>query len=252
MEKKGFKKVHANSMAVDRSYQRKVDRSRVKRIKEYFNPDAMRPLIVNYRESDNKYYIIDGQHTFYAGCEMGIVEFDCITKHGLTIQDEAILFRELNNPKTHKAMTSREYTRAGVLAGDPMSLSIYKMVENLGREMEIRDDVRGVKCIKSLTMIYEKQGEDSLAEILNIYNTVYGRFKIEEVILKGLAMFYDKYHGTMDKARLLEKLDGISPTTLKKMALDKFRKTTQKEVCQIIIDQYNNRLRNENKLPDIL
>ena len=55
-----YKTVNTKDIFVD-TYQRKLDRNKVRKIVANFNNNIMNPIKVSYR--DGKYFVFDGQHT---------------------------------------------------------------------------------------------------------------------------------------------------------------------------------------------
>lgn len=88
--------VPVDLLDVDYSYQR-VRTAHVNKIYDKWDPNQCDYLIVSYR--DDKFYIIDGQHRYYAALARGVKDLPCIIRTGLTMEDEARIFVEMNTSR---------------------------------------------------------------------------------------------------------------------------------------------------------
>lgn len=83
-------------LEVDYSYQR-VRSSHVNDIFDNWDDSLCDFLIVSYR--NGIFYIVDGQHRYYAALTKGIKNLPCIIRVGLTMEEEARLFVNINEPR---------------------------------------------------------------------------------------------------------------------------------------------------------
>ena len=98
---------------VDYSYQR-VRTSHVNYLTDNFDINECDPVLVSYR--DNKFYIIDGQHRYYAALANGIKNLLCIIRTGLTMEDEARIFVKTNTSR--KPLTPFDTFKANIACGN--------------------------------------------------------------------------------------------------------------------------------------
>lgn len=99
--------------AIDYSYQR-VRTAHVNTIYDNWDNNECDPLIVSYR--DGRFYIIDGQHRYYAALQKGIENLPCIVRTGLTKEDEARIFVKTNTSR--KQLTPFDTFKANIANGN--------------------------------------------------------------------------------------------------------------------------------------
>ena len=92
-----------------------------------WNPRKITPVIVSFR--DGTFNIVDGQHHTEAARQMAggrDVDVPCIIHTGLTYQEEAQMYADLDTDKT--PLTPRQHTKALVEAGsDPKIMDIRQL-----------------------------------------------------------------------------------------------------------------------------
>ena len=113
-------------------YQRPVKQEKVDRIIREWNPRKITPIIVSFR--DGSFNIVDGQHHAEAARQRAggrDVDVPCIIHTGMTYQEEAQMYADLDTDKT--PLTPRQHTKALVEAGsDPKIMDIQRLVEEGG------------------------------------------------------------------------------------------------------------------------
>jgi hypothetical protein len=124
------RKIRPADVVTDRRAQRALDTKRVDGMVANFKPASFGVPSVSVR-ADGSITVIDGQHRFAALCEMGRgnVGIDCLTYEGLTLAEEAQLFKELNDSKN---LTPSDLFRVAVTAGDPVAVAANRALELRG------------------------------------------------------------------------------------------------------------------------
>ena len=172
--------VPLNKMFVDRSYQRMLREGRADRIATEFNSLHYRPVLLSARQGgkrDGMFAIIDGQHEQAGAAKRGDKTLKCLVVYGLTVQEEADLFRDRNKNQIHLML--QEDFRAGLRANDPECVGIAKVLSDYSLKVMTMDRVNGkamldtnatsVACIAKLIAIWRlknKQGESVGPQLL--------------------------------------------------------------------------------------
>ena len=136
-----------SALLVDATYQRSLNKERVKRIVKDFNPRQFGYLKVSSR--DGKYYVIDGQHRLAAAKILGYTSLPCNVCEGLSQQTEADDFRvqQDNMSRIH----TRDQFKAAVTANDEESVKIAKIVAEYGYTLQgFGINVKSPDCISSI------------------------------------------------------------------------------------------------------
>jgi hypothetical protein len=95
-------------------YQRPTNKAHVQELVPEFSMIYAGCLTVSYR--DGWFYVIDGQHRYKAALAKGIKSLNCIIVTGLTLKQEAKMFRDLN--VTSKTPTIYEIFYSNICNGD--------------------------------------------------------------------------------------------------------------------------------------
>lgn len=151
---------------IDYTYQR-VTTANVNKIRNEWDKELCDCLVVSYR--DGKFYIIDGQHRYYAAVANGVEDLPCIVHSGLTDKDEARLFVKLNNLR--KPLKPYDTFRANIACGN-------RDIPDVARDMDIKDicdkynivivednalkKSRRLKAITTIRRMYDTHGTNCL------------------------------------------------------------------------------------------
>lgn len=100
-------------MKIDYSYQRVVTKN-VNYLTKKWNKDECDPLIVSFR--DNAFYIIDGQHRYYAAKANNVESLLCVIRTGLTRKMEAGIYVKMNTSR--KPLKPIDTFKANLINGD--------------------------------------------------------------------------------------------------------------------------------------
>jgi len=123
--------IEVDRLDVDHAYQRALSREHARKLARAFRWASFQPLSVAPKKG-SRYAVIDGQHRMQAvRAIVQITEVPCYIVAGILDQRaQAEAFVQIN--ETHKRLTGIERFRAGVVAQDPIILSVSEILEDLG------------------------------------------------------------------------------------------------------------------------
>lgn len=191
-------------------YQRGLKKSRSKRMAEQYDPDIFGIVLVSYREG--KYWIVDGQHRVECCRMRGIKTVLCQVLEGLTYEEEASKFYEVNNSRVR--LTANHKFNARVERKDADALSIVRALNRYkftyAKEMSDQGD-NCVRAVGTLEKIYKESGYSGLCEVLEILRKAWnGDSKsLMAEIIRGLNTFVSNYD--YDKRFLIRALESNTP-----------------------------------------
>jgi hypothetical protein len=113
----------------DAGYQRLLNAQRVDEIARDWNPKLALELIVSERP-DGTFYLLDGQHRVEAMRRRGIGSWRCLIYVGLTPDQEADLFVELQQKR--RSLSAIDLYRAGLKGNDEIAKAIDEIVRRHG------------------------------------------------------------------------------------------------------------------------
>lgn len=147
------RKIHPADVTTDRRAQRGLDPRRVAGMVGNFRPASFGVPSVSLH-ADGTISVIDGQHRFAALCEMGRggVSIDCQVYEGLTLAEEAELFKQLNDSKN---LTPSDLFRISVTAGDPVAKAANKALELRGWTAE-RGKRNTMSAVSTFAVYWER------------------------------------------------------------------------------------------------
>jgi hypothetical protein len=249
---RGFRVAHAQKIARD------------------YSP-ALASAHVSAREDG--YYAVDGQHTIAAAlvAKKGEVPFPMRVHRGLSVADEARLFRELNAHKL--GVSAYDRFAVGVTEGLPTCLDIVRILSSFGLTYGIGNGEGTVAAVDALVQIYEshvrgiklpkREGKRTTGELpkghllsrtLTILTKAWGRDRnaFDGMLLKGIAALLYKHDSRVEGTRLaqlLAKYDSPTRAVGKIRALrEAARITPQAAAVQYFEGVYNRKLTEEKKL----
>lgn len=178
-------------VTTDERAQRALDPKRVKEIANHLAPEALGIPAVSRRE-DGSMVWIDGQTRGNAliAAGLGAKPIPCQVYEGLTLAEEATLFRKLNDAK---AITSADQFRIAVTERDPIAVASEKALRTAGWTML----QNRANTMKALNTVYRCWERDELAtrRTLTTLALAWGATPISGnmVFLQGMWMFAYRY-----------------------------------------------------------
>lgn len=183
--------VRPADVTTDERAQRTLDPKRVREIADNLSHEALGIPAVSLRE-DGTMVWIDGQTrgAALASKGLGSKQIPCQVYSGLTLAEEAALFRRLNNSK---AITSADLFRVAVTEGDPIAVASEQALRLAGWTMH----QNRANTMRALNTIYVCWERDELAtkRALTTLAMAWGATPISGnlVFVKGMWMFAYRY-----------------------------------------------------------
>lgn len=247
-----------NELEIDRSYQRELDIVRVEEMARTFSPFLLLPFAVNIRGDGSK-FTVDGQHRTAMLAKIGKSDsiVACAVYRGLTVEEEAWLFDELN--KRQKKLTPLQQFRGALAAGNPDALEIKSIVEDAGfairpeqRDLS-RSNIPGVAALKGAQKQY---GRDRLAQTLQLIAATWGTDHGPSAeIIHYVGDFVYRYEGQFNVKRFVRVFSKVDPATI--VAQVKVNKASGGMDFLTawnfkLTEIYNRGAKEEHKLPNIV
>lgn len=138
-------RIHVGAIHVDDRVQRGLDRSRVKKMASDWKPHlGDHEAITLSRRADGRLYVVDGQHRVAAARQAFGSGYTlwAFVHTGLTIEDEARLFLELNQER--KSVNSLTAYRVGLVGNEPDCLVVDRVLTKYGLAMASTPSVNRV------------------------------------------------------------------------------------------------------------
>lgn len=234
------------------NYQRNLDERRVKIIIAHFDQNRMRPIEVSYR--DGFYWVFDGQHRAAVYATMGIKTIPCQIHHGLTYEDEAMLF--VKQQDYVGRITLANEWNALIEAGNTKALELIEIADEMGYAIQANraGEPNKISAIKAINNIVDKLGFEGLQNILKITRICWNNQKNAACgdILHGLMLFISLYSDCegFDINKLINKLSKKSVASFLAEAEIPMDKTPKyKIIAKNLYFTYNKGVCRTNKLP---
>lgn len=247
-----YKTVNTKDIFVD-TYQRKLDRNKVRKIAANFNNNIMNPIKVSYR--DGKYYVFDGQHTEQALILMNDgkdTDVYCKVYYGMSYSDEARMFAAQNGIST--IVGERQKLLSLYLSGDETVMAFKTLIESTGLACDFerttpRDNA--VTCYKALYDIFTHYGDNYLKNLLQLDLDIWNgeMASLRKEIIMGLHLFNLTYKTDYDRNNLVKKLKRVSPLTILRDGRAVIS-GGNKRFARQILNLYNQNLGDKNRLDD--
>lgn len=199
------------------AYQRPINYSRCKYIKEHFNPDMVGTLLVSHR-TDGTYVIIDGHHRMIAMQMCGLKGHLCQVLEGLSYEDEAKLFIEFNNKRA--VVSAKPMLNARMEAKEPIALDMMQAVRKAGYACGTsRGTIKGavqISAVRAMERAYKELGKAKFQSMLIMLNKLWpqDRNAVGQAMMSGMSLFYKYYYDQIDEKILMKAMKGIEPRSL--------------------------------------
>ena len=244
--KVGVKKLELKELFVDAKVQRGIAKTSLnKKIKE-FDINAVGVLIVSQRK-DGNYYILDGQHRWFAAKENNIEKLDCEVHINLTEKEEAELFLKYNQDRV--STKSIDHFNIEVKAGVEISVDIYNILNEIGLNVSRR----GIQSPKALKQVYKCYGEEILRKTLIFINEVWGIEGMKAPCIIGAANFIKLGGPFIEIEKFIKTLKKGKTKVFEtiKLTADKFKVaqhySSAEAYCQTLIGLYNKMVKDRTK-----
>lgn len=232
---------------VDPNVQRSLKKARVGKMAAEFNADALGVLTTSHR-SANRIHVIDGQHRYRAAEAAkyeGVIQ--TMEYHGLTIPEEAALFRLLN---TTEKVTRIDQFLVACVEQDPAAVHLAAILSEEGWEVSPNSAEGRLTAIASLERVYGMDPNAAKAT-LHVLTKAYGRVPaaVQGSMLVGLGRMIAKYgvHAINldDLAERLAKIPGGPDALIGNARGQKLTRSgdLSTQVARIVVQLYNQRRR---------
>jgi hypothetical protein len=206
-----FEVIPLDELGVDAAYQRPLT-SFWQTVRDNFKPALVGTLVVSERKNGSK-WIIDGQTRWEAMRAIGLSNVPCLVYEGLTKQQEADLFGDLQTQR--RGMRTYHRFRAQLVAKKPEAIGIAKVATDAGFELGVNESRDTLQSIAALERAY-RVGPEHLADVLGIIHDVWGteeKTAVAAQIIAGLSTFIRKQE-RLDYERLRDRLKDVTPQLL--------------------------------------
>jgi hypothetical protein len=247
-----YQELDPTGLMVDHSYQRYLSPTLVEKIVNDFRRDAFSVLTVSWRDDDTL-YVMDGQNRLAAWKKkFGVKPVPCMVHVGLTVKREADIFYYLNGIRNQTKPIDN--FKAAVRAEHPKALAILALLRS--HKLDIDWDRHGVNsrvvAVGALVAIYGDDG-GNLDAVLRILTGAWKGIdsSLSNQFLYGIDRFVRRYQGHFNEADLIDRLGRLTPTEMRKRALDyKALAHDGKLTFALVVKGVYDYKRRTNKLPD--
>lgn len=208
--------VRLDQMKINPQAQRALSEAWANELADEFNPDLMGFIHVSHR--DGWYYIIDGQHRVKAAIIfLGDTsqQVQCHVYDGLTNEQEAQLFLELNNTKKQGPMSRY---KVALTAGKPDECDVERICRSLDLRIGVDKSCEEIACISALLAVYRKHGPASFSFAMRVIRDSYGYDGFKRQTISALALIKDRYGDKIVEEKLVDRLSKTGIVELNRSA----------------------------------
>lgn len=245
MHKSDVRRLSVSTFVIDPRVQRPLDRRRVGKIAAELNMDALGTLTISERDNGD-YVVIDGQHRTEALKEAGQGAFrvSCRVFSGLTLQDEAAMFRLLNN--TAKPQYLDQF-RVRVIEGDPDAVRVNSIAKRHGWRIEQSGHSGCMASVQAFERVYlmdEVAAEKTLSTVTRAWG--HDSSSADGRVLEGIGLVYVRYNDSVAVDELIDRLarfpGGAGGLIGRGRGLrDLVGSTLPRAIAEIVVEEYNKR-----------
>lgn len=238
--------VKVGDLWVDPAVQRSLKKHRVSTMAAKFDPAALGVLTTSFR-SPKRIHIIDGQHRYRAAEAAGYTGVILTNQYrGLTISQEAALFRQLNDSDKVSAV---DRFLVACVEGDPRALHLSGILTTQGWTVSAYSGESRITAISSLERVYDL--DPAAAEgAIHVLTVAYGHrpAAMQGSLLVGLGRVLARYKLDVDLTDLAQRLSKFpgGPDALVGHARGLMATRTgnlSTSIARVIVQLYNQRRR---------
>lgn len=244
--------VKVGDLWVDPQVQRAVKKHRVATLAAKFDPAALGVLTTSYR-SPRRIHVVDGQHR-YRAAEAAAYTGPLVTLQyrGLTIAQEAALFRQLNDAEKPSAV---DHFLVACVEQDPRALHLSAILSTEGWTVSAYGGEGRITAVSSLQRVYDLDPNAAKAAI-HVLTVAFGHrpAATQGSLLVGLGRVLAKYKLDVDLDDLAQRLakfpggpDGLVGHARGLMATRTGNLSTA--IARVIVTLYNQRRRSTSLPP---
>jgi hypothetical protein len=238
-----FEEVALEKLTIDPGYQRALIEPHLKKIRDGFEEAQLGVLEVS-RRSATEYTVFDGQHRLVVLREQGREKVGCIVHSGLTPEQEADLFRKLQDNR--RPLTPLDKYKSRLFAEEPIAKGIQVIVDELG--WKIGTGPGRLQSIVVAERVYRRGNLYNTLEIMGIWA---GDAKVVEgSLIDGVSRFLDLFPEA-DMSRVRTQWMNVSPTVIIRRSAEFMASAHSSKaygVLEVLRDLYTSR---EFRLPSV-
>lgn len=253
--------LRTDSLTVDHDVQRALNVPRVEEMAKTFREDALGVLAVSHRP-DGSYHIVDGQHRWETCKSVGRTHVQCKVYSGLSRQDEAALFRVLNNTRIVNAL---DRFRVRVVEGEVSAVDINGILEKSGWRVPSKASANTPGVVNSpvaLEWVYcgagIRQGRQPTVfrQTVEVITAAWGYEPdaMRSDVVKGVGAFLTRYEGMLDLSKVVRMLQGYPGGPLKLQAdasiMRSMRSSPAADSVAAILTGLYNKKKSVHRLPE--
>ena len=255
-----YERVSVDRITIDPRVQRKegVNRRRADQIASDWNPDAVGTITIS-RRSNGTLVCLDGAHRTDAARKIGQAELDAKVHEGLTLAQEAAIFKLLN---TFQQPSFISRTLAAVVQGDPDATAVVSTIERHGWRIGLSAEDGIFSAVAAADSVYRTGAgalprgayPEVLDQSLSVITGAWRRDRdsAHQMVVQGAGQVIARFAEGVDLARFATVLSRQSPVELMVRARSLRASqggTTAAALAKVLVSVYNNRLRT-NLLPE--
>lgn len=197
---------------IDPRIQRPENKAEINVIVREYNPAALGVSTVSCRvdaDGNEEFVVLDGQQRRAASLIVGYDELTPFTVHyGLTSQEEALLFRQLN---FRRSVSAAVLFKTSLVEGNPVTLAIQHICDGLGVPIGVSSGLMAVDLARRLANTKEglRHFQWALEEIQAIFDPEREGGVYDSRVVEAFALFHRHYEGKADAKRLEKKLSEL-------------------------------------------
>lgn len=252
MRKPEIRLMAVSTLVVDHNVQRPLDQKKVDKIADELDMAAIGVITVSHRD-DSTDHVIDGQHRVaalhLAGGDGEKVQSRVF--HGLSIEDEARLFRLLNNTTKLGAIDG---FRVRVVEGEPVAVAINDILTGHGWKVSTSTGNRHFLAVTAAERVY-RRGPDVAELTISTLTRAWGHAPVtmDGRIVGGLGAVFARYGEAINAAELVERLARYPGGPAKMIGAaqgwhELYRWSVPRAVAEAVLNTYN-KGRTTRKLP---
>ncbi|WP_411815753.1 DUF6551 family protein [Gordonia sp. SND2] len=209
--------ISVDELFADPEYQRDLDPNRAKAMSVKWEPRLVGTLEVSDRgeTSEPRYAVINGQHRMAAARLLDpTMALPCTVHSGLTVQQEAALFWDIDRTTKKLSNWDRWYARRA--AGDKDVASIEAVCTEFGYRVSHSPVENALQCCSALEFVYRRCDLQTLRDVLEFVGDVWPADPEARKanVIKGLALVLFDYRGQVHTGRLADVLSSVTPSQL--------------------------------------
>ena len=215
----------ATDLSVDPVVQRTIDMNWVNSRKTAFTANALHVLTVSLRANGLK-HIIDGQHRHALALAVDYHEpLTCEVYVGMSLAEEALLFRLLND---RKKVTPLDNFRIRVIEGEKVATELTDVLTRYGWIVQPNKSQFSLQAVTALEKVYTGWGpkkSENLATVESVISIITAAWKgnpdgVRAEILTGLGMVLMRHGSRVPIPRIVAQMKAVpgGPAALSRRA----------------------------------